>query len=100
MREYFVNVFADVIPGDSPYQKTLVAAYHVQADTDKHAADVAVAEVIKGNRPIDTMTIKYSAVYPVDEMPLLTYMEAIDNENPCSLRGIAGRDKRASGAGP
>ncbi|MBR3503740.1 MAG: hypothetical protein IKO07_05785 [Clostridia bacterium] len=76
MREYFVNVIADVIPGDSPYQQTVVAAYRVRADAEKHAADVAVAEMIKSNRPIDTMTIKQSAVYPVDEMPLLTYHPA------------------------
>lgn len=76
MRKYFVNVIADVIPGDSPYQQTVVAAYHVQADTEKHAADVAVVEMIKSNRPIDTMTIKQSSVYPVDEMPLLAYHPA------------------------
>ena len=73
MRKYFVNVIADVIPGDSPYQQTTIAAYHVQADTERHAADAAIAELIQNNRAIDTMTIKHTAVYPVDEMPLLVY---------------------------
>ena len=76
MSNYFVNVIADIIPGDSPYHQTTVAAYRVQADTDKHAIDVAVAEMIKSNRPIDTMTIRKSAAYPVDEMPILTYRPA------------------------
>ena len=71
--EYFVNVMADVIPGDSPYQKLLIAAYRVKADTEQHAADAAIAKTIESNRAIDTMTIKQTAVYPVDEMPLLTY---------------------------
>ena len=69
--DYFVNVFADVIPGDSPYQKTIVAAYRVQADSEQKAAERAKQELIKTNRPIDTMKIKAYAVYLAELMPVL-----------------------------
>lgn len=71
MLDYIVNVIADVIPGDSPYQQYHFSTHRVKADTERQAANRAVREVAKENRPIDTMTIKRTTVIPLDDMPVL-----------------------------
>lgn len=71
MLDYIVNVIAEVIPGDSPYQQYHFSTHRVKADTERQAANRAVREVAKENRPIDTMTIKRTTVIPLDDMPVL-----------------------------
>lgn len=78
MLDYIVNIIAEVIPGDSPYRQTHFSTHRVMADSAQQAANRAVREVSKENRPIDTMIIKKSLVIPLDEMPVL-YAATSDN---------------------
>ena len=72
MLDYIVNIIADVIPGDRPWQhETHFFTHRVKAETEEQAANRAMREIAKDNRPIDTMTIKTQAVIRLEDMPVL-----------------------------
>lgn len=71
MLDFIVNVIAELIPGDSPFRQYHISTHRVKAETEEQAANRAVREIAKENRPIDTMTIERIVAIPLDDMPVL-----------------------------